>query len=71
MSALPDFSGAEMVWMARSELDGALRQAMTRALPPGTTFAFEFEGDRAWIMASPPADTRQILRQALAELGRP
>jgi len=60
------------------EMDGPLRRAIIDALPEGTTFGFNSEGDeRTWMHVIGPGDsrdpgvTREVLNTALASLGRP
>jgi hypothetical protein len=59
------------------EMDGPLTQAISDALPEGTTFGFNRAGERTWMcVIGPdgrisPAATREVLNTALATLGRP
>ena len=60
------------------ELDGPLRRAIADALPDGTTFCFNSDGEeRTWMRVIGPSDshnpevTREVLNTALASLGRP
>jgi hypothetical protein len=59
-------------------MDGQLSRAIADALPDGTTFGFNSDGDeRTWIHvfgrdgSAGPAVTREVLNTALARLGRP
>jgi hypothetical protein len=60
------------------EMDGPLRRAIIDALPEGTTFGFNGDGDeRTWMHVIGPGDisnpvpTREVLNTALASLNRP
>lgn len=60
------------------DLDGPLRRAIIDALPEGTTFGFNGDGDeRTWMHvigpgeSSNPVLTREVLNTALASLNRP
>lgn len=60
------------------EMDGPLRRAVAGALPGGTTFGFNSDGDeRTWMHVIGPGDssnpvlTREVLNAALASLNRP
>jgi hypothetical protein len=60
------------------EMDGPLRRAVADALPGGTTFGFNSDGDeRTWMHVIGPGDsidpvlTREVLNAALASLNRP
>jgi len=65
-----DFNDAQRIYMPRRELDGALREAVKQALPPGTVFCFNFEEDQAWLQVSKPGKTNEVLSSALRILGR-
>ena len=60
------------------EMDGPLRRAIIDALPEGTTFGFNGDGDEhTWLHVLGPGDssdpvlTREVLNTALASLNRP
>jgi hypothetical protein len=60
------------------EMDGALRRAIIDALPEGTTFGFNGDGnEQTWLHVLGPGDnsdpvlTREVLNTALASLNRP
>jgi ATP-dependent Clp protease ATP-binding subunit ClpC len=67
---VPDFSGAEKVWLGPGELDGPLRDALVSALPAGAPLGFNYAGDRGWVEVGRPGDTRTVLSAALQALGR-
>jgi ClpA/ClpB-like protein len=63
---------------AGQELDSPLRRAIADALPEGTTFGFNDDGDeRTWVHvfgrdgSAGPGVSREVLNTALASLGRP
>jgi hypothetical protein len=67
---VPDFTGAERIWLGRADLDGPLRDALVSALPPGAPLGFNYAGDRGWVQVGPPGDTRSVLSAARQALGR-
>jgi hypothetical protein len=67
---VPDFTGAEKVWLGRRDLDGPLRDALVSALPPGAPLGFNYAGDRGWVEVGRPGDTRSVLSAPLQALGR-
>jgi Clp amino terminal domain, pathogenicity island component len=67
---VPDFTGAEQVWLPRGDLDDDLVGALVSALPAGAAFGFNFAGDRAWIQVGSPGDSRSVLSAARQALGR-
>jgi hypothetical protein len=54
------------------ELDQALIAALSRSVPEGATFRFNWRQDdgRPWIWVSQPGNPRDALNAALASLGR-
>jgi hypothetical protein len=67
---VPDFTGAERVWLPRSDLDTDLVVAMSGARPGDAAFGFNYSEDRGWVEVGPPGDTRSVLSAALQALGR-
>jgi Clp amino terminal domain, pathogenicity island component len=67
---VPDFTGAEKIWLGRGDLDGPLRDALVSALPAGAPLGFNYAGDRGWVEVGRPGDTRSVLSAALRALGR-
>jgi hypothetical protein len=59
------------------ELDAPLERAIIEALPEGSTFGFNQDEDRSWIVvigpgwSRDPGVTREVLNTALVSLGRP
>jgi len=75
----PPGPSASAVFLPEGQrMDGPLRGAIARALPPDTTFGFNSDADgRAWMHVFGPGDTDDpvrsaaVLNAALASLGRP
>jgi Clp amino terminal domain, pathogenicity island component len=67
------FSADELLFPAGLELDQALISTISRSLPEGATFGFNWREDdgRAWISVTPPGNPRDALNTALISLGRP
>ena len=53
------------------ELDGPLCEAIIACLPDRASFSFNWENGRPWVHVTEPGSTRDVLRAALARLGRP
>jgi ATP-dependent Clp protease ATP-binding subunit ClpA len=56
----------EQVWFDRSEVSTVLR-TLGRRIEPGTTWGFNYEGERAWAWAEAHVDLRSLVDQALSE----
>ncbi len=64
------WEGVERVYFPYSDLNGEIIAAIHQAVPDGATFGFNHDYRRAWVMVTKPGNTRDVLRAALASLGR-
>jgi ATP-dependent Clp protease ATP-binding subunit ClpA len=67
------FGEDELLLPEDLELDKALIGALSRSIPEGATFGFNWRKDdgRPWIQVTRPGDPRAALNTALVSLGRP